>query len=446
MSKALNAENLREEIEKVEAQAAVKFTAAEKVKAEMIESGVNPLTDTDAFAKVDEAYMEHSVLADEVGEMRHRLTAISSWGEGGTTPSQPSPQPRPFAGSAEGVGPPMTAGRRLVESPEYKALAEQGVFDSDAAFQAMQQGLARPVTILDRDAIEAALMSGQGMQAATVTGGGATSGGAFIQNDIMPGFVPLARKTPTLADLVAPGTTDSDTVEYVKQTAVATQAAETAEDAAAPEATVTFTPATTGVVEIPVFVPITRRAMADEGQLRTIVENDLVAGVLDRLDTQLATGDGAGENLTGIYNASGIGTQALGGDTRPDAIHKAFTLIRVAGGVLGEPDGIGMHPNDWQDLRLQKDSNNNYLLGPAGVAGAKQIFGVPAIDSTVFTDGTPLAGAFRRGAQMWLREGVTVTSGLNNDDFTKRRISLLAVMRAAFAVKLPGAFATITGF
>ena len=68
------------------------------------------------------------------------------------------------------------------------------------------------------------------------------------------------------------------------------------------------------------------------------------------------------------------------------------------------------------------------------------------VTSTVFTEGTVLAGAFERSARLWLREGLAVTSGLDGNDFTKRRVSLLAAMRVAFAVTRPGGFCTVTGF
>ena len=173
MARTLTAETLREEIEKVEAQAAEKFAAAEALKAEMAESEVNPLTDSEAFDKVDAAYREYSELADQTAQMRERLAAMSGWGAGA------GPSPRPYDGADdEGAPGLMTAGRRFVESPEYQALGGQGALETDAAFASIAgQGLARPVTVIDRNAIEAALMQGRGFRAATVTGGGATSGG-----------------------------------------------------------------------------------------------------------------------------------------------------------------------------------------------------------------------------------------------------------------------------
>lgn len=440
---ALTSENVRAELKKVEADAATAFAAAEQMKADMVEEGINPLTDEDAFNKVDEAYKAYSIKAEEADVLKGRLTRLAEI-DGVTQPQAGQAPQRPVYGE-DGSRRVLSPGARFVGSESYKALHEAEIFRSEASFNsAMARGLERPVEVLSRDELKA-IHAAMRMGATTVTGGGATSAGPFIQADLIPGFIAFVRKIPTLAALVGQGETDSDVVEYVTQSAPTNAAAETAEDSAAPESALPYATNTENVREITHFVPVTLRAMADFGQIRTIVENELGIGVIDRLDTQLASGDGAGQNLTGIYNASGINTRALGGDSRADALHKAITQIRVAAGVLSEPDAIGIHPNDWEQLRLEIDAQGRYLLGPAGME-VNGIWGVRAVMSTVFTDGTPLVGDFARSARLWLREGLAVTSGLDGNDFTQRRISLLAAMRVAFAVTRAGGFTTVTGF
>ena len=436
---ALTTENVRAELAKVEADAATAFAAAEAMKEGMVAEGVNPMTDEDAFNKVDEAYKAYSLKADEAESLKGRLTRLAEID--GVTQPQPGGTMRPVQGQV--VEQVIRSGDRFVQSPEYQALHAAGAFSSEAHFAGvMARGLERPVEILSRDELEAWFR----MSAATVTGGGATSAGPFIQADLIPGFIGYIRKTPVVASLVGQGVTDSDVVEYVTQSAPTNAAAETAEDTAAPESTLPYVTVTTNVREITHFVPVTLRAMADHGQIRTIVEEEIGVGVIDRLDTQLYSGDGAGQNLTGIVNTGGINTRALGADSRLDAIHKAMTQIRVAAGVLDEPDAIIMHPNDWEQVRLEKDANGQYLLGPAAFAGGKQVWGLPVVASTVATENTALAGAFARSARMWLREALAVTTGLSGTDFTQRRVSILGALRLAFAVPRAGGFTTITGF
>ena len=339
---------------------------------------------------------------------------------------------------------------RILQSQAYReAMALVASVDTDARLSELvnARGRVELGSMMSRDEFASIIDRGRGgFQATTITGGGATSAGPFVIPDYQSGFVPYVRKTPVMLSLVGPGATNSDTVDYNRQTAVSSGAAEVAEGSAAAESAIAFERVATSVQEVAHFVPVTRRALADASQLQTIVENDLLAGVVDRADTQVASGNGSGSNLTGIYNTSGIQTMALGGLTRADAVHRAMTLVQIAAGVLGEVDAVGMYPLDWQDLRLEKDGDGNYIFGPPSIPGPQSVWSKPVKASTVFTNGTPLTGMFADFSTAWIREAPSVYIGLNNDDFTKRQVSILAEMRLAFAVKRPTAFVTITGF
>jgi HK97 family phage major capsid protein len=415
------------------------------------------LTEEDAF---EDFRVNHALPADgatqfaqsireEISRRAERQAQIAGWGSG---KSESSKLGDPMK-LREIVNLPQFAGirakmvERMFSSEEwrgwysgYQGAAKSGDAQLGAYIQRQPPGA---VEVLTRSEFRSLL----DFRAATITGGGATSAAPFIVNDMQPGFYDYSRKERGVAEMVGRAETDSDTVEYVSKTAVAAQATPTAEDTASTEATVTFTNATVAVREIPVHIPVTLRAMADEPNIRSIVEDDLVGDVLDELEDQIASGSGAGQNMMGIYNTSGIQTQAVGADTRLDALHKAITKVRTGTGVKGaKVDYIGLNPNDWQDIRLQKDTNGNYIMGPAGMVGEKTVWGVPARDLECFTDGTPIVGEFGRSAKFWVRQGVTVTVGLNADDFTKRRVTLLATLRGAFAVTRPAAFCTVTGF
>ena len=435
-------DTMRETLKVTEAQAAEKYAAFVALRDGMTAEGINLMEDRESFAKVEEAHKEYAALSDLAAEQRNVLALASGWDRPSQRPglSMPNPGRDPNAR-------PARLGQRFIQSDGYQGLRASGAFSgSEAMFASLAgQGFREPAQLMNRDEFSS-LLETLRAGATTVTGGGSTSAGPFIQNDLQSGFVPYSRKRPLIAALVGQSQTDSDVVEYVTQSAVTNAAVETAEDTAAAEATYAFATNTTNVREITHYVPVTLRAMADEGQIRGIVENELAIDVLDRLDTQVVAGGGTGVDLTGITVWSGIGTLGLGADTRLDAVHKAITTIAVAAGVLDDADYIGMHPNDWQRVRLEKGTDGQYLMGPAGMEGAKQLWGVPVVTSTVFTEGTVLAGAFERSARLWLREGLAVTSGLDGNDFTKRRVSLLAAMRVAFAVTRPGGFCTVTGF
>jgi HK97 family phage major capsid protein len=322
-------------------------------------------------------------------------------------------------------------GDRIVASEGYKALLDSGVLESNSAKfnQPLGEALTRPE-----------------FQAALVTGASDTSGGALITADRRAGFTPYPSRPLRILELITIGTTDSDLVEYVKETAPTNNAAETAEATAAtgtsgtkPESAVAFLVVQEAVRTLAHWVPATRRALADAGQLRTMIEGRLGDGLLQRVETQVAAGNGVGENLRGIYNTVGIAAQPAAAEPAVDTIHRAITLIRLA---FQEPNAVGIHPLDWEDIRLSKNGNDDYYYGPPAVAGTSQVWGVGAAIGTQFTEGLPLVGDYSK-ATLWLREGVQILASDSHADFFVRNlVVLLAEMRLAFGVEVPAAFAT----
>jgi hypothetical protein len=290
-------------------------------------------------------------------------------------------------------------GQRALESPEYKGLLDSGVLTSDKrSFTA---------TLAEMT---------MGEVKALITGVSDTSAGAFITNQRV-GYVAQPRRMSRITDLITMGETSVDAIEYARQTTFTNVAAETAEATSTttgtkPEATIAFEKVTETVKTIAHWIPATRRAIADESQLRTLIES-----------------------------------QAKGSDSVSDAIHKAITQIRLA---YLEPNGIAMHPNDWELVRLSRDAGGSvtasgaYLYGPPSQAVEPTIWGLPVAVTPAVPDDTALVGDFSK-AVLWLREGAQVlATDSHSDFFVKNLVALLAEMRAALGVLLPSAFCKVT--
>lgn len=436
MSNTLDKEKLdqlNEQITEKKTAAQSKWEAFEQGREQFAKAGNDAnRTDSDEFKKMDDLHKEFTSLSQELKELEGvRDGFFRMLGE--DAPAKPG---TPVEPQSQGKGGGVTdLASRAIESDEYKQLVASGVLDGDnrGKFNAK-------LAQMDRDEFKTLL-----------TGVSDTSGGAFVQNDIKP-YVPQPRRMTRILDLVTTGSTNSDTVEYVRQSAFTNVAAETAEATATttgtkPEATIEFAKVTEAVKNIAHWVPATRRALADVAQLRTLVESQLRYGLEYRLESQIVAGNGSGENLTGIINTSNILSQPKGSDTVADAIHKAITQIRL--GFI-EPNGVAMHPNDWEILRLSRDLGGGtdgtgaYLYGPPALAGQETIWGLPVAVSAAVTDDTTLVGDWTQ-AVLWLREGAQIYVSDSHDDFfIKNLVVLLAEMRAAFGVLLPQAFAKVT--
>lgn len=445
---------LREELKNLETEAAEKFAAFKKVKEEYEAKGLKGqalIDDSDAFETVHEAHKSYGEVAENVTRVRDRLmTALDMEGESG---------PR-HEGEPEGKGSgkstmesiealqrmlSSTMGEKMadafIESEEYKAIQAK----AENAPDSYKVGNIDLVEGLKRPELQAMLRG----QKALVSGGGATTGDVVIINDRQSGIVDVVpRNVRAVLPLVTVGTTDSDTVEWVELTTRTNNAAERAEattvsDSAAdaPESGFTLTLRSQVVREIKHFIPATRIGLADAGQLRTLIDSELLEGLQDRLELQILAGNGTAPNLRGILNTSGIQTQTLGTDSKLDATYKALTKVLIQN---FNPDAIVMNPLDWQDVRLAKDLNENYLMGSPNAGDIFTAWGYPVRLSANLTAGTILVGAFARGATLWLRQGAGISATDSHSDwFIRGVIAILASMRAAFGVTRPKAFCTV---
>lgn len=300
---------------------------------------------------------------------------------------------------------------------------------------------------------------------ALVTGASDTSGGAFVRNDIYAPLTDLVgERELTIADLITRGSTDSDTIEYVRITGKTNNAAPVPEATSSgqpaiynaptggeltaggykPESALTLEKVTTTVKTLAHWLPMTKRAASDAGQVRTLVDAFLRYGLTEELEDQILTGAGTGENFQGILNAGILTVGSAGTDI--DAVVDAIRTVRVTG--RRRPSAIVMHPNDWYStgFLLAKDSQNRYLIGDprATLEQLNSLWGLRVVVSEAMTENTALVGDFRFGV-LWEREGISISvSDSHMDFFTRNLLAILAEMRAGFGVLDSQAFCTVT--
>jgi len=282
----------------------------------------------------------------------------------------------------------------------------------------------------------------------------AAVGGGFVANDIQPGYVQLLQRDLTVMDLIPRVTTDSDTVEYVKEDTFTNAAAFTAEASGTtgtsgkkPESALAYSVATSGVKTLAHWIPVTNRMLSDAPAIRGIINGRLLLGLDLILETQIVSGAGTGEDLTGILS-SGMGLVAIGTDTILDVCFKGRTKVRVDG--KGRPNAYLFHPNDWQAIRLTRENAatgtlGNYLMGPPSQVGASTLWGIPVIESEALTENTALVGDFAQGCTLFDREQSAVRVGTIDDQFVRNMQTILAELRVAFVCWRPAMFTKLTG-
>jgi HK97 family phage major capsid protein len=288
-------------------------------------------------------------------------------------------------------------------------------------------------------------------------GTGNASGGAFVQNDVQTGYLELLQREINVLSLIPRLTTDSDTVEYVKQTsftnnaafvAEATGNARTGTDGLKPESAMAFEVVTAPVKSLAHWLPVTNRMLADASQIRGVINSQLLLGLSLVLESQVISGDGTGDNLTGILN-SGLNTIAKGADNEVDALFKARTMARTASKL--SPTGIVLNPIDYQQVRLLRENAasatlGQYLMGPPNTMGVPTVWGLPVVESEALVENTALVGNFAQGATIFDREMSSIRVGTINEQFIRNIQTILAEQRVTFVVWRPTAFTRVTGY
>jgi HK97 family phage major capsid protein len=210
-----------------------------------------------------------------------------------------------------------------------------------------------------------------------------------------------------------------------------------------PESALAFEKVTAPVITLAHWVPATKKALSDAGQLRTLIDNFLRQGLEQEIERQVIFGDStSGEEFDGLANTDGIQAQAF--DTNVlVTIRKAITKVNR----YGRPNAVLVSPGTAERIDLLRTSTGAYLgpgaFGPAiPTVWRKPIIEVPGLD-----DATVFVGDFST-AVLWDREEASVTiSDSHADFFIRNLVAILAEARAAFGVLDPALIvkATVTG-
>lgn len=432
MSKILG--ELKEKLSDVDLREKALASKEDKLLKQAEEGGLDPFrSDLDTIhsefesLKTERATIEGDIARVEAARERQR-----------NAPAMPNP-----ADPTAGLDTPRQAqdrrsiGEQFAQSPEWREFVSRV---APNGFSEKQKFGASPAVTF------ASLIARP--KATLLTGASDTSAGAFVVNDVYPGLFPQGLQRPlTIRDIVTVGSTGSDTVEYVKLTAQTNAAAPTAEATATsgtsgtkPESALTLAKVTETVKTIAHWIPATKRALSDAGQLRTLIDGFLRYGLDEELEDQMIGGDGTGENFTGISNISGV--QAAAWDTDIlTTTRKARTLIRTVGRAV--PTAYVFHPNDWQTIDLLQDNEARfYGAGPFGLSPAR-LWGLPVVESEGATEGVGYVGDFRK-CVLWDREQSSIqVSDSHSDFFIRNMVAILAELRAAFGCVQPNALAEI---
>ena len=268
-------------------------------------------------------------------------------------------------------------------------------------------------------------------------------------------IVERAHRQTRVRDLFPVQTTTASVIEYFRVSGFTNNASTVGEYSgsafdAKPQSALAFTGQQAPVRTIAHWEAAHRNVLADEPQLRGIIDNELLYGLRLEEDNQILNGSGTGDDLEGILNTSGVqsynwsdGATDPVADNKADALRRAATLAFLA---YYQPTGVVLHPNDWEDIELVKDENGQYLMAVSiAIGGEPMVWRMPVVDTPAIAEGTALLGAFGLGAQVYDREEANVrVAEQHSDFFIRNAVVVLAEERLALATKRPESFVDVT--
>lgn len=312
-----------------------------------------------------------------------------------------------LASERKGHEGPMSAGERFTEDEGFKSFASQ----------------TRP---RGRHIVEVKDIS-------SLTTDAAGSVGSLIQPQRAQG-IELPQRRMTIRALLAPGTTNSNSIEYDKEKLFTNSAAPVEEGFAKPQSELQFEDAVAPVRTIAHWMRASVQVLADAPALRSIIDQRLRYGLAYAEEQQLLNGSGVGQNIEGLITAA-TAYAAPGSLTASSQLDIVRLMILQVALAEYPANGIVMNPIDMAAIEMAKDSAGGYLIGDPQGTIQKRLWGLPVVETQAIAVDNALVGAFNLAAQIFDRQDATVeVSTEDQDNFIKNKVTIRAEERLALAI------------
>jgi HK97 family phage major capsid protein len=198
-------------------------------------------------------------------------------------------------------------------------------------------------------------------------------------------------RPPTSLLEILPAVTRGPVFRWMRQTTRTNLAAPVAVGGLKPTSVYSLTPVD-GRLKVIAHLsePVDTYTLRDGPSLMQFIGTEMLAGLHDAVETQLVSGTGIGENLTGLAATSGIQTQ--GYTTSP--IITARSAITAVETVGHSPYYFVLNPVDWAIIETSQLTAGQFVLNAEGSgnlpvdAALRRLWGVPVTVTMAVAAGT----------------------------------------------------------
>ena len=267
--------------------------------------------------------------------------------------------------------------------------------------------------------------------------------GEVIAPTRVPGFIYDPTRPVHIRSLIKRGSTTSNSIRFISETAFDNQATPVVEGAQFPQSDFTMGVTNTPVQKIGVFFKVTEEMLEDTIGLAAYISQRGVAKFLNVEDAQLLYGVGTGANLKGVTvsaTAFAAGSYAL---KVPRANNFDVMVASCNQLALKEymPTTILMNPTDFNEILMYKGVDGQYLKNQVYQGLPPSFLSKPVILNTAVISGSFIIGDFNMGTMYWLRKGLEIEFFRQDEDNVQKGfITVRMQERGALTTYLPNAF------
>jgi HK97 family phage major capsid protein len=195
------------------------------------------------------------------------------------------------------------------------------------------------------------------------------------------------------------------------------------------------------------FVKVSKEMLQDLSFVQSEINNDLIQGVLAKMENSILNGAG-GSDLEGILSFASTFSAGTFANTIISA--NILDVIRVAIAQIQSANFNATHvilnPIDVAKMQLTKTSTGEYTMPIfyPSQNNEMKVANLIVVSTTYMTAGNFLVGDMKR-ANLKIRENVNLSVGYESDDFKRNMVTILAEARAVHYVKLNDVNAFVKG-
>ena len=265
------------------------------------------------------------------------------------------------------------------------------------------------------------------------------SGGNVPVEQRLEGLDILPTRTVRLLDIVSRGSADSTVISWVSQANKDGAAGQTAEGTLKNQIDFDLVVNQESLKKTTAYIKISEEMLGDVPFMQAEINNELTREILKKVELEVYSGAGTGNNLNGIFTqasafVAATAPVAVDNANLVDVLRTASTQIKIA--HQDAPTYIMLHPTNVLGLLQIKRSTTDraYIDALQMVAGRLSLDGIPIIETTLVTVGTYLIGDFRK-ATVYDKGSLDIKVGYENDDFTKNLVTILAEWRGLNVIR-----------